>query len=56
MTLHRILAAAFNQRRKMVRSSLSEFASAMESAGTDQTKRAEDLSVEDFVKIAKQVT
>lgn len=53
--MERILAAAFNQRRKMVRSSLSEFAAAMEAAGTDQTKRAEDLSVDDFVMIAKQV-
>jgi 16S rRNA (adenine1518-N6/adenine1519-N6)-dimethyltransferase len=53
--MEKILAAAFNQRRKMVRSSLSEFAAAMEAAGTDQTKRAEDLSVDDFVKIAKKV-
>jgi 16S rRNA (adenine1518-N6/adenine1519-N6)-dimethyltransferase len=53
--MEKILAAAFNQRRKMVRSSLSEYAAAMERAGTDQTKRAEDLSVEDFVKIAKAV-
>lgn len=54
--MERILAAAFNQRRKMVRSSLSEFVTAMEKAGTDQTKRAEDLSVDDFVKIAKAVS
>lgn len=53
--MERILASAFNQRRKMVRSSLSEFTAAMERAGTDQTKRAEDLSVDDFVKIAQQV-
>lgn len=54
-TMEKILAAAFNQRRKMLRSSLSEFAAAMERAGTDVTKRAEDLSVKDFVKIAKSV-
>lgn len=54
-TMEKILAAAFNQRRKMVRSSLSEFTPAMDAAGTDQTKRAEDLSVADFVKIAKKV-
>lgn len=53
--MEKILAAAFNQRRKMVRSSLSEFAAAMEAAGTNQTKRAEDLSVDDFVKIAKKI-
>ena len=53
--MEKILAAAFNQRRKMVRSSLSEYAGAMERAGTDQTQRAEDLSVADFVKIAKAV-
>ena len=53
--MEEILAAAFNQRRKMVRSSLSDYAAAMEKAGTETTKRAEDLSVEDFVKIAKAV-
>lgn len=53
--MEKILAAAFNQRRKMVRSSLSEYAAAMERAGTNQTQRAEDLSVDDFVKIAKAV-
>ncbi len=52
-TMEKILAAGFNQRRKMVRSSLSDFAPAMEQAGTDQTLRAEDLSVKDFVEIAK---
>lgn len=53
--MEKILAAAFNQRRKMVRSSLSEFAAAMDKAGTNQTLRAEDLSVADFVAIAKNV-
>lgn len=53
--MEKILAAAFQQRRKMIRSSLSEFASAMEHAGTDQKKRAEDLTVSDFVKIAQSV-
>ena len=53
--MERILASAFNQRRKMVRSSLSDYAGAMERAGTDTTKRAEDLTVDDFVKIAKAV-
>lgn len=52
-TMEKICAAGFNQRRKMVRSSLSDYASAMEQAGTNQTLRAEDLSVEDFVRIAK---
>lgn len=54
-TMEKILAAGFNQRRKMVRSSLADYANAMEQAGTDQTLRAEDLSVEAFVKIAKAV-
>lgn len=53
--MEKILAAAFNQRRKMVRSSLSEFAAAMDKAGTNQTLRAEDLSVADFVAIAKNI-
>lgn len=53
--MEKILAAAFNQRRKMIRSSLSDYAAAMDAAGTDQTLRAEDLTVDDFVKIAKAV-
>ncbi len=40
----------------MVRSSLSAYAAAMKKAGTEQTLRAEDLSVDDFVKIAKATT
>lgn len=53
--MEKILAAAFNQRRKMVRSSLSDYAAAMEKAGIDQTLRAEDLSVENYVRIAQSI-
>lgn len=51
-TMEMILAAAFNQRRKMIRSSLSNYAAAVEAANIDPTLRAEDVPVEDFVRLA----
>lgn len=53
----RIAAAAFNQRRKMVRGSLrSVFADpirVLESAGIEPTLRAEDLTTEDYLALAR---
>ncbi len=43
---------AFGQRRKMIRSSLKPYMNAIEALGIDPTKRAENLSVEEFVAIA----
>jgi 16S rRNA (adenine1518-N6/adenine1519-N6)-dimethyltransferase len=56
--LEGVLAAAFGQRRKMIRSSLTtllgaETARIIEQAGIDPTKRAEALSLADFAAIAR---
>lgn len=48
----RVTAAAFQQRRKMIRSSLKGYADAMKAVGIDTTLRAESLSVEDFIQLA----
>lgn len=54
--LEKIVAAAFNQRRKMLRSSLSSLlpdASAfLEAVQIDPTRRAETLTIEEFCKLA----
>ena len=47
-----IVAAAFNQRRKMLRSALKSFPGLIEKAGIDGTLRAEQLVVADFVRLA----
>lgn len=49
-----ISAAAFGQRRKMIRSSLKRHAQALAALGLDTQKRAEDLTVNDFVAIARK--
>jgi len=53
--MEEIVAAAFNQRRKMIRSSLKKFLPAITKAGLDETLRAEDLSVNDYILLAKAV-
>ncbi|MDE1466219.1 16S rRNA (adenine(1518)-N(6)/adenine(1519)-N(6))-dimethyltransferase RsmA [Aurantiacibacter sp. D1-12] len=55
-TLARITEAAFGQRRKMLRQSLKSVQGALkvlESLGIDATRRAETLSVDEFVSIAR---
>ena len=52
-SLEVVTAAAFGQRRKMIRSSLRAYAERIEALGIDPTKRAENLSVEEFLKIAQ---
>nr|WP_255536512.1 16S rRNA (adenine(1518)-N(6)/adenine(1519)-N(6))-dimethyltransferase RsmA [Pacificimonas pallii] len=57
-TISRLTAAAFGQRRKMLRTSLKSLPGALdalEATGTDGQRRAETLSVEEFVAIAKQL-
>ncbi len=54
-TIERLTAAAFGQRRKMLRAALKALPgalSALEAAGIDSARRAETLSVEDFVAVA----
>jgi 16S rRNA (adenine1518-N6/adenine1519-N6)-dimethyltransferase len=52
-----VVAAAFGQRRKMLRSSLRsltpEAAALLDAAGIDGTRRAEELSVEEFCALAR---
>lgn len=50
--VERLTAAAFGQRRKMIRSSLKNYAEAVESLGIDSTLRAEVLDVGTFLKLA----
>ena len=55
-TLERLTAAAFGQRRKMLRQSLKGMPGALEALaerGIDSERRAETLSVEEFVAVAR---
>ncbi len=57
--LERLTEAAFGQRRKMLRQSLKKLVGAleaMETLGIDPTRRAETLSVAEFVAIARQLS
>jgi 16S rRNA (adenine1518-N6/adenine1519-N6)-dimethyltransferase len=57
--MERLTEAAFGQRRKMLRSSLKSFAGASEAAeqiGIDLQRRAETLSVEEFVEVARALS
>jgi 16S rRNA (adenine1518-N6/adenine1519-N6)-dimethyltransferase len=57
--LERITAAAFGQRRKMLRSSLKAMPGAVDALvalGIDAERRAETLSVEEFVSLARALT
>ncbi len=54
-TVEKILAAAFQQRRKMIRSSMKEYSAAMEATGLEQTLRAEDVTVEQYLNLARAV-
>jgi 16S rRNA (adenine1518-N6/adenine1519-N6)-dimethyltransferase len=54
-TLTRVAAAAFGQRRKMLRQSLRSLGDPqplLNAAGIDPTARAEDIAVEGFVALA----
>ncbi len=58
-TLEQITAAAFGQRRKMLRQSLKSVSGAVEALdrlGIETTRRAETLSVDDFVSLARALT
>ena len=55
-TLERLTAAAFGQRRKMLRQSLKGVPgaeAALEAVGIDPTRRAETVSVDEFVALAR---
>ncbi len=54
-TIEKITAAAFGQRRKMIRSSLGDYKDALMQTGLDETLRAENLRVDDFVRLAQNI-
>jgi 4-hydroxythreonine-4-phosphate dehydrogenase/ribosomal RNA small subunit methyltransferase A len=57
-TLERLTEAAFGQRRKMLRQSLKSVSGAieaLEAVGIDPTRRAETVSVEEFVALARKL-
>jgi 16S rRNA (adenine1518-N6/adenine1519-N6)-dimethyltransferase len=57
-TLEKVTAAAFGQRRKMLRSSLKALGNAealLEAAGLEPTRRAEEIPVEGFCALARAV-
>jgi len=57
-TLEKLTAAAFGQRRKMLRASVKGLPgalAALEAVGIDPTRRAETLSVAEFVAVARKI-
>ena len=54
-TMEKVVAAAFNQRRKMIRSSLGAYNFDFEALGIAPTVRAEELSVDDYVRLSNAV-
>ncbi|WP_281684023.1 rRNA adenine N-6-methyltransferase family protein, partial [Thalassobaculum salexigens] len=57
-SLEKVTAAAFGQRRKMLRQSLKNLPGALESLNTlgiDETRRAETLSVDEYVDLARAI-
>jgi len=57
--LEQVTAAAFGQRRKMLRSSLKampQALAALDELGIDTQRRAETLSVSDFVALARAIS
>jgi len=54
----RVVAAAFNQRRKILRNALGDLAgaAAFEAARVDPLARAESLSVDDFVRLTRALS
>lgn len=55
-SIEKLTAAAFGQRRKMIRTTLKDYAAQLEQLGIDPTLRAENLSVSDFINLAKLKT
>ena len=53
--MEKLTAAAFGQRRKMLRSSLKDYLAELQALGIDETLRAEQVPVADFVRLAGRV-
>ena len=59
LVMEQLTGAAFGQRRKMLRSSLKRMAGALEAAeglGIDTQRRAETLSIEEWVTLARELS
>lgn len=54
--MEKITAAAFGQRRKMIRGSLKDYAQYFDECGLDPQARAEDLSVADYARLVRCVS
>lgn len=58
-SLEHVTGLAFNQRRKMIRSSLkpllTQYPSLLSDLGINETKRAEELSLDQFIALAKYI-
>jgi 16S rRNA (adenine1518-N6/adenine1519-N6)-dimethyltransferase len=52
--VEKITSEAFGQRRKMIRSSLKKYQSLFDGLGLDETLRAENLTVENFICLAQK--
>lgn len=52
--VEQMTSKAFGQRRKMIRSSLKTYLPQIEHLGIDPTKRAEDLTVNEYIALAKE--
>jgi len=53
LSIEKITAEAFGQRRKMIRSSLKNYKEYFEEVGLDETLRAENISPDKFIELAK---
>ena len=51
----RLVTQAFSQRRKMLRNTLRDHAAALEAAGIAATARAEELAVEDYLRLLDRI-
>jgi 16S rRNA (adenine1518-N6/adenine1519-N6)-dimethyltransferase len=54
-TVEKLTAAAFGQRRKMIRSALKNYLPAVQALGLDETQRAENLTVTEYIALAKEI-
>ena len=54
-TIEKLTAAAFGQRRKMIRSSLKAYSQFFKELNLNETLRAENLTPQDFVMLAKVI-
>lgn len=53
--MEKITAAAFGQRRKMLRGSMKDYLPLLEACGIDPTRRAEDVSVAEYAALVRHL-